>query len=279
MFGALKYIVAFSIVIIGPGESVFAQGVSINETGASAQTDAILDITSKDKGILFPRVTTNERMAMANPPTSVISEDADGLMVFDIDLHQICYWNNAITDWQCIDPDAIGAGLSGSSAPWSNSWSPLAGLIDAHHTVLPNSWSYYYNAVVPQAMTLSEVLMWNDSGSDPLRIGIFRGSASASGPNTGSVLVAQGTDGGVSGPKVFSMSAEAGQNLDFAAGELVCIGFAQGGTTSYMWASEDGPVGNTIAWKHNTDLEGGSGFNTNPQTGTATAIRLVIEFY
>ena len=85
-------------------------------------------------------------------------------------------------------------------------------------------------------------------------------------------------DGGVSGPKVFEMVAESGQNLDFVAGELVCIGFAQGGTTSYMRAAENGPLGNTLDWKNNSDLEGGSGFNTNPQTSTQTAIRLIIEF-
>jgi hypothetical protein len=257
----------------------FAQGVSINTTGLAAQNEAILDISSTDKGVLFPRVMTSERMAMANPPATFISQHADGLIVFDIDLHQICYWNSAITDWQCIDPDDSSVGLSVSVGPWSDSWSPLSGLEESHHTVLPNSWSYYYNAVVPQDMTLSEVLMWNDSGSDPLRVGIFRGPASSSGPNTGSVLVGQGTEGGVSGPKVFEMVSEPGETLDFTAGELVCIGFAQGGTTSYMWASEDGPLGNTVAWKNNSDSEGGSGFSTNPQTGTPTAIRLVMEFY
>ncbi|MDB4655292.1 hypothetical protein OAE48_00440 [Flavobacteriales bacterium] len=256
-------------------------GVSINNNGLPPVEQAILDIDSRDKGVLIPRVTTDERMNIADPPTTVLPTDADGLMVFDTDLHQICYWNETITDWQCIDPDGgSGTGSTGGSgAPWSNSWSPLSGLIDAHHTVLPNSWSYYYNAVIPQDMTLTQVLMWNDSGSDPLRVGIFSGSASASGPNTGSMLVGQGVDGGVSGPKIFSMTAEPGQNLDFVAGELVCIGFAQGGTTSYMWAAENGPLGNTIAWKNNSDFEGGSGFNANPQTGTPTAIRLIMEFY
>lgn len=255
-------------------------GVSINNNGLPPVEQAILDIDSRDKGLLIPRVTTEERRNIADPPSTVLPVDADGLMVFDTDLHQICYWNHVITDWQCIDPDGGSAGSpNGSGAPWSNSWSPLSGLIDAHYTVLPNSWSYYYNAVIPQDMTLTQILMWNDSGSDPLRVGIFRGAASASGPNSGSVLVGQGVDGGVSGPKVFSMTAEPGQNLEFEAGELVCVGFAQGGTTSYMWAAENGPLGNTIAWKNNTDLEGGFGFNTNPQPGSPTAIRLIMEFY
>lgn len=168
------------------------------------------------------------------------------------------------------------AGVVGSN--FDGTWMPLPGLFDATQTKLPNSWSYYFNAVVPQTMTLSQVLMWNDAGSDPLRIGVFRGAASASGPNTGSVLVGQGTAGGVSGPKVFTLTAEPGQNLNFTAGEAVCIGFAQGGTTTYMWAGVDGPLGNTFAWRNNTDLEAPPGFSTNPQTGTPTQIRFVFQF-
>jgi hypothetical protein len=167
-------------------------------------------------------------------------------------------------------------GPAGSA--FSGTLLPLPGFFESTQTILPNTWSYYFNAVVSQTMTLSQVLMWNDSGSDPLRIGIFRGSASATGPNTGSILVGQGTSGGVSGPKVFTLTPEPGQDLNFSSGEALCIGFAQGGTTTYMWAGVDGPFGNTFAWKNNSDLEASPGFGTNPQTGTQTAIRFVFQF-
>jgi hypothetical protein len=166
------------------------------------------------------------------------------------------------------------AGPAGSAV--SGTWLPLPGLFDATQTILPNSWSYYFNAVVPQTMTVSQVLMWSDAGSDPLRIAIYRGSASAAGPNIGSVLVGQGIASGVSGPKVFTLTAELGQNLNFTSGETVCIGFAQGGTTNYMWAGVNGPLGNTFAWRNTVDLEGG--FTTNPQMGAQTAIRFVFQF-
>ena len=139
-----------------------------------------------------------------------------------------------------IDGPTGSQGIQGPTGPtgssFSGTWLPLPDLFDATQTILPNSWSYYFNAIVPQSMTVSQVLMWSDSGSDPLRIAIYRGAASASGPNTGAVLVGQGVASGVSGPKVFNMIAELGQNLNFIAGEAVCIGFAQGGTTNYMWA-------------------------------------------
>jgi hypothetical protein len=46
---------------------------------------------------------------MANPPTTVISEYADGLIVFNIDLHQICYWNSAkkVCGGACIPGETL----------------------------------------------------------------------------------------------------------------------------------------------------------------------------
>ena len=403
----------------------------------SPEPSAILDISSQDKGLLVPRLSTIQRLNIADPPATVLPSTSDGLMVYDMDLHQFCYWNDVLQDWECIGAmgntgpvgptgstglqgatgmqgqqgvqgvtgatgmmgvagpqgttgptgaigqqgiqgpiGAVGAtgvtgadgmtgptgppgiqGATGSMGPTgaqglqgiqgptgpqgtqgpagpqgntgpigptglsgidgvpgptgaqgvpgptgqigatgptgatgpqgpvgppgsavSSTWLPLPGLFDASQTILPNSWSYYFNAVVPQTMTVSQVLMWSDSGSDPLRIAIYRGAASASGPNNGSVLVGQGIASGVSGPKVFDLVVEAGQNLDFSAGEPVCIGFAQGGTTNYMWAAANGPLGNTFAWRNTTDLEAPPGFSTNPQTGTQTDIRFVFQF-
>ena len=401
------------------------------------ESTAILDITSQSKGLLIPRLNTIQRLNIANPPTTILPPTSDGLMVFDTGLHQFCYWNDALENWECIGAmgntgpagptglqgatgangntgptgaigatgnqgiqgatgatgsdgiqgvtgptgpqgltgptGAIGAtglqgvqgltgatgadgvqgpigptgaqgipGLTGATGPQgavgvtgptgadgsngvtgpigaqgqigptgltgstgatgangatgaggatgpqgpagpagsavSGTWLPLPGLFDATQTILPNSWSYYFNAVVPQTMTVSQVLMWSDAGSDPLRIAIYRGAASASGPNTGSVLVGQGIASGVSGPKVFNLTAEPGQNLNFTSGEAVCIGFAQGGTTNYMWAGVNGTLGNTFAWRNTADLEAPPGFSTNPQTGTQTAIRFVFQF-
>jgi hypothetical protein len=52
----------------------FSQSVSINTTGNAADTSAILDITSLNKGILIPRMTQSQRLAIVSP--------ADGLLVY-----------------------------------------------------------------------------------------------------------------------------------------------------------------------------------------------------
>ncbi|HIC31243.1 MAG TPA: hypothetical protein EYO76_04925, partial [Flavobacteriaceae bacterium] len=53
--------------------------VGINTTNPDASS--ILDIESSDKGVLFPRMTTAERDAIANP--------AKGLIIYNIDIDKL----------------------------------------------------------------------------------------------------------------------------------------------------------------------------------------------
>lgn len=84
----------------------FAQNVAINTTGASALDCAILDISSQDKGILIPRMTSAARLAIASPQ--------DGLLVFDTDSRNFWFysgsWNELIS---ASDMGDAGGDLSG----------------------------------------------------------------------------------------------------------------------------------------------------------------------
>ena len=53
----------------------FSQGVSINGTGARADTSAMLDVESTVKGVLIPRMSTSQRNAIVTP--------AAGLHIFN----------------------------------------------------------------------------------------------------------------------------------------------------------------------------------------------------
>jgi hypothetical protein len=71
----------------------FAQ-MGINSTGTPPATNAMLDISSTSKGLLIPRMTTIQRIALAH---------AQGLTVFDITTNGYWYsdgaaWRNLITD-------------------------------------------------------------------------------------------------------------------------------------------------------------------------------------
>lgn len=65
----------FTIFLVLICAHAFAQGVSINETGAAPHESAILDVSSSNKGFLPPRMTTAQRDAIVNP--------AIGLFIFN----------------------------------------------------------------------------------------------------------------------------------------------------------------------------------------------------
>ncbi len=75
-------------------------GVSINNTSAIAHASALLDMTSTNKGLLIPRMTSTQRTAIPTPST--------GLLVYDTDLSAFMFFNgtawggingNGVSDW------------------------------------------------------------------------------------------------------------------------------------------------------------------------------------
>ncbi len=83
--------------------ALFAQknvGIGI----ASPDPSAILDLTSTDKGMLVPRVTTALRMAIPSPAT--------GLLVFDTDLGCFYYYFNT---WISLCQPSVVTGPTGST--------------------------------------------------------------------------------------------------------------------------------------------------------------------
>lgn len=64
-------------VCLSVSNVIYAQNISINEGGTSPDSSAMLDVSSTDKGILIPRMTAAERLAITNP--------ANGLLVFQTD--------------------------------------------------------------------------------------------------------------------------------------------------------------------------------------------------
>ncbi len=77
------------------------QGVAINNTGTQAHTSAMLDVSSTEKGLLIPRLTTAQRNAIVSP--------ANGLIVYDSDFTQFWYFNGSV--WSPI------TGVSGVTGP------------------------------------------------------------------------------------------------------------------------------------------------------------------
>lgn len=106
----MKRILSFSIAAISFIGSAIGQTDNVGIGTSTPQANAILDVSSTDKGLLIPRLNTLQRTLM-NPLST-----ADGLMVYDTDLKLFCYWNLAINDWTCIDPTG-GSGNMGPTGP------------------------------------------------------------------------------------------------------------------------------------------------------------------
>jgi hypothetical protein len=66
----------------------FAQNVAINATGAAPVASAMLDITSTTSGLLIPRMSSVQRVAIAAPAT--------GLKVYDTTTNTFWWFNGVI---------------------------------------------------------------------------------------------------------------------------------------------------------------------------------------
>jgi hypothetical protein len=69
-----KLVLFFTIILL---QQIFYAQVSVNTTGSSAAASSMLDVSSNNKGMLIPRMTSVQRKAIVNPEM--------GLLVFDTD--------------------------------------------------------------------------------------------------------------------------------------------------------------------------------------------------
>ena len=99
----------FYLLTILMAVKLFTHGqIGINATNTAPNGSAMLDVSSTNKGLLIPRMTTAQKNAILNK--------IEGLTVYDTDLKQFSYWtiNGAIGSW-----NNFGAGTSGGSSNWS----------------------------------------------------------------------------------------------------------------------------------------------------------------
>ena len=105
-----KFIALFLgiFILLGTHSQTFSQGIAINGTGADADTSAMLDVVSTNKGILIPRLTTAQRNAIFSPAT--------GLLIFNTTTN--CFNVYMGLHWKqiCGECDFTPA-VSGSNSP------------------------------------------------------------------------------------------------------------------------------------------------------------------
>lgn len=94
---AKKVLLACLLFFMTITTNVFAQ-VGIGTTTPNASS--VLDVSSTTQGMLTPRMTTAQRVAIVSP--------ADGLMVYDTDLKTFYHFNSSITSWNVINSGTTG---------------------------------------------------------------------------------------------------------------------------------------------------------------------------
>ena len=80
---------------------VFSQDHNVGIGTLTPEASAILELKANDKGILIPRLTTTERIAILNPAT--------GLLVYDINFQCFFYYNGSQWLSLCSGGGSIGA--------------------------------------------------------------------------------------------------------------------------------------------------------------------------
>lgn len=148
--------------------SSLSQNVGINSTGDSPNSSAMLDITSgtdNNKGILIPRMTNAQRLAIATLPAA-----AQGLLVYQTDGSQGFYYNTSATTtptWVQLVPG--GWSITGNSG--TNASTDFLGTTDAVDLVFRTS-----SAEKFRINNSTNQLLANNSGSASQPIYSFNGN-------------------------------------------------------------------------------------------------------
>lgn len=97
----MKTIMSFAFLLFTffclTAQSNIQQTLSVNGTGAAAHASAMLDVSANNKGVLVPRMTSLERIAIASPAT--------GLLVFDTTTGTFWFFNGSV--WMNIAPQTL----------------------------------------------------------------------------------------------------------------------------------------------------------------------------
>ncbi|WP_255571159.1 hypothetical protein [Halomarinibacterium sedimenti] len=195
----LNLTLTISFLIILLGQLVVHAQVGINTT--TPDPSSILDITSLNKGMLLPRLTTAQRTAISSP--------ANGLIVYDTDFNSLFYFNSS--SW---------VSLSTSSQARNNhkivkSAADLASELTAgggSKYLLSSNTLYEINGTVSLSFPIeinNSYILGRDTNEDIL---VRAGGTIFTGTTGGSI---KGVTLTAPGGTVFSLSAAPTQNLIF----------------------------------------------------------------
>ena len=159
--------------------NVQAQNVSINNDGTLPAASAMLDVKSTSKGILIPRMTTAERVAIAAP--------ANGLMVFDVTTNTFWFYKSGA--WTQLSP--------GITLPYDGTHNVNGGIFKITN---PNSGNGAYAIGGQGSGRGTGIVGWADSsGSGVSGSSVYGAGVKGFSYNIGGQFSSDGAGAGVSG--------------------------------------------------------------------------------
>ncbi len=233
-----------------------AQSVGINSTGSAPDASAMLDVSSTTSGMLIPRMTENQRTAIASP--------AIGLMVYQTDDTTGFYFYDGSL-WNVVSK-GIGWGLAGNSG--TTPGTDFIGTTDANDVVFKTNSSENMRL----ANSTGNLVLGSGDGTGTVSGNTLR-APNASGTNIPgadiTITSGDGTGSGGSGNLIF-MTASAGSSGTASNTMVERMRISTAGAITFGGASNYGASGNVFQ-------SGGNGApawnpitlsNTNSVTGT-----------
>lgn len=126
---------SFALVFLVLTVKFFGQGIGINNSNSPASANAMLDVSSNNKGIFIPRLTSAQRKAIA-----VTTNDA-GLLVYDKDKSRVYMYDGAQWWPLAVDNNASLTYLGASDPQVSkNANSGYAVAVDSIYAAVGSPW-------------------------------------------------------------------------------------------------------------------------------------------
>ena len=132
----IAFIVSFTNCILFIGAAT-AQNIGINQP--NPDSSAVLDVTSTDKGLLMPRMTTTQRDAITSP--------AQSLLIYNITTKCFEFWENGV--WH-----SLGCACTPPSAPVATAGSEATAVqIAANWNISSGATGYYLDVATDSGFT------------------------------------------------------------------------------------------------------------------------------